>query len=174
MDPDLLAFLPGAPFTDEEVEAAVAVVRGAAGWHIAPVQENTVTLTVGYGESVLRLPTRQLISVDEIRDMDLDTVIAAADWRLIASLGQVLKRSGYWPYGYERIEVDMTHGYAAWPADLYPVIAQVAATNRRDQTVRSQTAGVFSVAYANVFTADSPVSTMAALDRYLLNQPGMA
>lgn len=173
MDPDLLANLAGAPFTDEEVEVAVATVRAACGWHIAPTVEETVTLTVDYGVGLLRLPTRKLVGVDEVRDTELETVIDAADYRVLFTRNTLLKRSGYWPTGYERVEVDMTHGYTEWPADLWPVIAEVAATSRRDQTVRSQTAGVFTVAYGSTETT-SAVSTDAALDRYMLNQPGMA
>lgn len=172
MDPDLLAFLPGAPFTDEEVAAAVAVVQAAVGWHIAPEQQETVTVSVGYSEQLLRLPTRKLVSVEEIRDADLDTTIDDATYRVLTTVNQVLKTTGYWPPGYERVEVDMTHGYEAWPLDLLPVIAEVASTNRRDQTVRAQSAGVFTVAYGS--TQTGAVGTSAALDRYLLNQPGMA
>lgn len=173
MDPDLLAYLAGAPFTDDEVAGAVAAVQAAAGWHIAPTRSDTVTLTTGVGEALLRLPTKKLVSVETVTDLDTDTDYTTADYRVITSTHQVLKRRGYWPAGYERIEVAMTHGYSEWPADLYPVIAEAAAVSRRDQTVRSQQAGIFVVAYGNTQTG-SAISTQAALDRYLLNQPGMA
>jgi hypothetical protein len=176
MDPDELLHLAGAPFTDEEVEAAVESVRAAAGWHIAPTRSDTITLTVGCREALLRLPTRQLVSVEEVTDLDTSTAIAASDYRVLTTLNKLLKRRGYWPTGYEAVQVEMTHGYTTWPKDLLPVVAEAAATSRRDQTVRSQQAGVFVVAYGDTGSSGvgSLTSTSAALDRYLLSQPGMA
>lgn len=164
-----LAYLPGAPFSDDEIDAAIATVQAAAGWHIAPVESQTVALNVGCWEPMLRLPTLRLVSVEEIRDADTDTIIDPTTYRVLTTA--VLKLNGYWPSGYERIEVDFTHGFDDWPVDLFATIAEAAFTNRRGgQTVRTQVAGPFRVDYADTASA----VTSSVLDRYLVGQPGMA
>jgi hypothetical protein len=175
--PAELAHLPGAPFSDIEVDAAVAAVRAAAGWHIAPVREETITLDVAHCESWLRLPTQALVSVDEIRDADTGTVIDAARYRVSERLAQVRKRSGYWPHGYGRIEVDLTHGFDTAPAELLAVIAEAATTARRDQSVTQQTAGPFSVSLGNGGASylGNPIGTGAILESFRLRfVPGIA
>lgn len=174
IDASDLGYLPGAPFTDEEFDAAVATVQAAAGWHIAPLIESVFTVDVDYCRAFLRLPTRKLVTVEEITDTNLSTVFDESTYQVLTNSNRVYKRAGYWPSGLERVEVDFTHGYADWPKDLWAVLAEVAATNRRDQTVRAQSAGVFTVAYGESGIATSPLSTRSALDRYLLAQPGMA
>lgn len=164
-----LAGFAGAPFTDDEVDIAIATVQSAAGWHIAPVESQTVALNVGCWESILRLPTLRLVSVDEIRDASTAAVIDSTTYRVLTTA--VLKLNGYWPSGVERVEVDFTHGYDDWPLDLYATIAETAFTSRRGgQTVRTQIAGPFRVDYVDTAT----VATSGALDRYLVGQPGMA
>lgn len=148
--PESLSDFPGAPFTHGEVDAAVAQVRRAAGWHLAPLRESeTVTLDVQDRESWLRLPTRKLVSVDEIRDADDSEVIDSDTYRVSLSLAQV-KRSGfYWPCGYGRVEVDMTHGYEHCPEDLLATVALACTLVRRDVTVRSVSIDDFSVTRNN-------------------------
>jgi len=172
-----LAHLPGAPFSEWEVDAAVASVRAAAGWHIAPSQEDTVTLDVQCYESLLRLPTRALTTVTEIRDTDAADVIAATGYRVSTALGQVIRKSGYWPAGYGRIEVDMTHGFASVPLDLLAVIAEAATIHRREGSMVTQSAGPFQVTYGDVgysIGGVNPLSKDSVLARYSLWQPGIA
>jgi len=130
VSPTELSYLPGAPFTADEVDAAVEALRTALRWHIAPERAETVTLDVGDCDEVLRLPTRQLVSVDEIRDVDAATVIAASEYRVSKPLAQVKRNYGYWESGYARIQVDLTHGYESCPRDLLPVIAETAVSQR--------------------------------------------
>lgn len=176
VDPVDLDYLAGAPFTVEEVESAVAAVQAAAGWHIAPVQTDTVTLDVVGGEAVLRLPTRKLLSVTSVTDLDNSTAYAASTYRVSLPLCQVCKKSGYWAAGYGRLRVVFSHGFAAWPQDLLPVVAESAAVIRRDQSVRSESAGPFTVNYGAIGPAlgAGPLSTGGALDRYSVWQPGIA
>lgn len=178
LEPDDLAHLPGAPFTQGEIDAAVATVQSAAGWHIAPlVEDQTVVLDVVSGESWLRLPTRKLVSVSEVRDTDTDEVIASSRYRVSFDRGQIVRKTGFWPCGYGRVEVDFTHGYATVPADLLTVIGEAAITSRRDQSVRQQEAGVFSVTYGagGAAMTGSPLSSGSAFQRYSLWwQPGIA
>lgn len=164
-----LAGFAGAPFDDDEIDVAIAAVQAAAGWHIAPIQSQTVALNVGCWELMLRLPTLRLVSVEEIRDATTAAVIDSSTYRVLTTA--VVKRNGYWPSGLERVEVDFTHGYDDWPLDLYPVIAEAAFANRRGgQTVRTQVAGPYRVDYADTASA----VTSSVLDRYLVGQPGMA
>lgn len=147
VSPDDLTGFPGAPFTEAQVDAAVADVRAAAGWHIAPVREGeTVTLDVERCESWLRLPTRHLVSVDEIRDASDDSVIDASTYGVSKSLAQV-KRTGlrYWPSGYGAVEADMTHGYESCPPDVMRAVVSAIAMAKRDPTVKTVSIDDFSV-----------------------------
>lgn len=143
--PDELEGFPGAPFTEEQVDAAVAALRRAAGWHIAPVREETVTLDVTRMESRLRLPTRHLLTVDEVRDVAAEETVDEADYRVSLPKALVWRASGYWPEGYGAVEVDFTHGYAECPPDVLAVVAMAAQRVRSDVTVRSVSVDDFSV-----------------------------
>jgi hypothetical protein len=170
-----LAALPGAPFTQAEVDAAVTAVRNAARWHIAPSLSQTVTLDVECRDPVLRLPTRHLTAVTAIRDTDTGDVIAASRYRVSLTVGEVRAKCGFWPVGYGRVAVDMTHGYATVPADLLPVLAEAAFLSRRDQTATQFSAGPFSIGVNLSDTgACDPLSTSAVLERYTFWQSGLA
>ena len=144
--PTDLAGFPGAPFTEAQVDAAVQAVRNAARWHIAPVRTETVVLDVVCDETRLRLPTRNLVSVAAIRNADTGEVIATDTYRVSHALAQVKRRTG-WPEGFEAVEVDMTHGYAATPADVLSVIATAVSLARRDPTVQQVRLDDFSTSY---------------------------
>lgn len=145
--PSDLVGLSGAPFTDAEVDAAVGDVRRAAGWHIAPEQTDTIQLDVTCYERFLRLPTRKLVAVVEIRKTTDASVIAATTYQTSRKLATVKRTSTVWPEGYEAVEVDMTHGYTETPDDVLSVIAQAAVMARRDPTVREVSIDDFSTAY---------------------------
>lgn len=168
IDPTDLGHLPGAPFSEEECDGAVADLRGAAGWHIAPVKTETVTLDVASGESRLRLPTRKLVAVTAIRDADTDAVIAATTYRASLTLGQVKRRSGCWPAGFARIEVDMQHGYTTCPPDLFAVIAEAAALARRGQSIRSVQIDDFLQSFGSTTPNADLMGVDATLARYAL------
>lgn len=169
IDPSDLVGFPGAPFSDAEVDAAAAAIRGAAGWHIAPVEvETSVPLDVAPAEPVLRLPTRKLVSVEAVRDADSATLIAATSYRVSRARGRVRRTGGYWPSGYERVEVDFTHGYDDLPLDLLPIVAQVALLARRDSTIQSVRVDDASVSFLTAGTATAAASvTVAFPSRYL-------
>ncbi|ORB93958.1 hypothetical protein LAUMK4_05836 [Mycobacterium persicum] len=176
LEPADLAHLAGAPFTQAEINGAVTTVRNAAKWHIAPEITSIVVLDVVCMEPLLRLPTRYLVEVSEVRDLDTDTVIAATRYRVSRAFGQIRYRCGYWPSGYERVQVEFDHGYETVPADLLPVIAEAALLQRRDQTAKTQTAGPYSTAFDISLAGGSvnPMSTGAVLERYRLWQPGIS
>lgn len=178
-DPSDLAGLPGAPFTDAEVDAGVAAVRNAAGWHIAPVRADTVVLSA-HGHRLLRLPTRKLVSVEAVWDVLGDAVssgdpgelVADSTYRIIVSRNGVLKTSGYWVCGLDRLEVEFTHGYSECPPELLPVIAEAATLIRRDASARTLTAGPFTLQVG--VSTSLPLSTADTLDRYRLVELGAA
>jgi hypothetical protein len=160
-----LAGLPGAPFTDAQVDAAVQAVRNAAGWHIAPEREETVVLDVVCAELRLRLPTRKLVSVDEIRDADSDDVIAADTYRVSRALAQVKRNSAWWTSGFEAVEVDMTHGHTTCPADVLAVITNAIGLARRDPTVQRVSLDDFATSYVTDATRNA---IRAQLEDYAL------
>lgn len=146
--PEDLAYLPGAPFSEAEVTAACAAVRTAARWHIAPQVTETISLDVTPCDRWLRLPTGHLVGVTAVRDADTGEAVDTATYRVSRNLGQV-KRSTPWPSGYERVEVDMIHGYAETPDDIFPIIAQAITLGRRDPTVQATSIDDYSVTYAS-------------------------
>lgn len=172
--PDDLAHLPGAPFTDAEVDSAAAALRKAAGWHIAPVRSETVALDIVPAEPVLRLPTRQLVSVTAVRRTSDATVYATTQYETSKRLARIRRRSSYWPCGYEAVEVDMTHGYTTCPPDLLPVIAQCAVLARRDTTVRTVAVDDASTTYTSSGVT-AYLDRCDALAQYLVDRiPGVA
>lgn len=178
--PEDLAYLPGAPFSDDEVDAAVAAMRTAAGWHIAPERAETVALDVVCAEPVLRLPTRKLGSVDAVRNADTAEVVDADRYRVSHTRARVRLKGTFWPSGYEAIEVDMTHGYEECPEDLLGVLGQYILAGRRDSSVQSVSVDDASAAYFSnqAMTSTGPTYSMSAwatLRRYALPEwPGMA
>lgn len=176
--PDDLAGLPGAPFTQDEIDAAIEAVRAAAGWHIAPQRADVdVPLDVPLRDPVLRLPTRALVSVQEVRNATTGAVVPADRYRVSRALGRIRRRSGFWPCGYEAIEVDFTHGLEKWPADLLALVGQYVMAARRDPTMQSVRVDDGSVTYfpgGEVADVTRP-GAVGALARYRLPQwPGMA
>lgn len=132
-----LADYPGAPFADSVVLAAGESVRRDAGWLIAPAATETVVLD-GDGGRLLMLPTLHLHDVLEVRDVSGDTPVVLTEWRKTRA-GMIELTSGFWPRGFEVIEVDMVHGYDACPEDLLPALAfraQQAKVNRASGGVR--------------------------------------
>lgn len=165
--PEELSHLPGAPFSAAEVDGAVAEVRGAADWHIAPLKAETIKLDVARYERRLRLPTRRLVSVSAVRNADTGAVIAASTYRVSLDNAQIIRRSGYWPSGAQAVEVDVTHGHMEPPLDLLAVIAEAANMARRGQTLRSVQIDDFQQSFATG-PAGGPLSVAEALARHSL------
>lgn len=179
VSPDDVAYLPGAPFTEAEVDAAVAELRTEAGWHIAPVHVDTgIALDVVCWEPTLRLPTRKLVSLDEVRNADSGAVIAASRYRVSHGFCRVRLKCGFWPDGYEAVEVDMTHGFEEAPKDLLPVVAELIREQRRDGAVQTVRVDDASVTYGGSSTSSPTVgylSRSAVVRRYVLPEwTGMA
>jgi hypothetical protein len=171
IQPEDLDGFPGAPFTQPEVDAAVAAMRKAAGWHIAPEVTETAYIDVGIRERVLRLPTLKLVEVAEIRDAtgDAPEAIYVTQYRPSRRTGLVRRTANYWPAGYEAVEADITHGYDETPPELLPLAAQLALTERRDRSVRSVSVDDASTTYASATTALAGISgASGALAPYVI------
>jgi hypothetical protein len=161
VEPGQLSGLPGSPFTDLEVDMAVATLRADVGWHIAPEEESTVELDVTPGDPVLRLPTRRLVSVEEVRDNDTDAVIEASRYRVSRERGRIRRKSGCWPSGYARVAVDFTHGHTGCPDDLLGIVAHYARAARRDLSVQSVRVDDGSVSYMSGAAGELPPDALA-------------
>jgi hypothetical protein len=133
-----LAGFPG-EFSQEMVDAAVASIRADAGWHIAPVVTETITV-FGDGGRVLFLPSLRIISVASVTLAGLPTT----NWQL--GNGGTL----YAPYGWPRgpLQVTFTHGYETAP-DLIPEVVARISSYSRDRTITSQTDGPFTTVFGN-------------------------
>lgn len=129
-----LAYLPGAPFTEKEVDGGVAEIQGALGWHIAPESDSTEVFTVRNMVKRLYLPTKHLVSVNEVR-VD-GTVLATTEYGVVQQNATVVKVIDWWPPGFDNVEVDFTHGYEECPKELLSLIAEAAAIGRRDQSIQ--------------------------------------
>lgn len=165
-DTAVMYYLPGAPFSVEQVDAAVATVRLAAGWHIAPQRTETILLEVNWPTRWLALPTRKLVDVVEVRDADTGEVIDPAHYRTSRDLATLRFRTG----GFEAVEVDLTHGFAECPPELLPVIAGAVTQQGRDQTIRQVQVDDFSQSFVtNAGGVGGPLSNAAILDAYSLH-----
>jgi hypothetical protein len=140
---DLQSF-PGAPFDPMAVEIAARSVQREAGWHIAPVITETVTVEA-FGGRQLLLPSRRVVSVASV----VSPYYTSTDWTL--EDGYLFRAVG-WSGAYQ---VTLTHGYDSIPVDLLPVIASRAknVASQRDPAVQSVTTGQISTSYFQNFTA---------------------
>jgi hypothetical protein len=150
--PDDLNDFPGGPFGQRRVMAAVAELRALAGWHIAPVLTETVTVDSNGGCDLV-LPTRRLVSVSSVNSW-------TSGWDVYSS--GILYRSIGWPAG--RLVVTMTHGFDECPDDLLPVLAaRSAGSGGRDPSVASVSVGNVQTTYRDGMGASQ---ADAAVSRY--------
>lgn len=160
VEPAALSDFPGT-FTATQINIAAAGLRSAAGWHIAPVVVETVTVDSD-GGPILFLPTLHLVNVTEVRDVTGDTPRVLTNWRKSAT--GTLTRLGGWPYGASAIEVDMTHGYDECPPELLPLVVDGIRSQGKDRTLAAKSIGPFSESYR-----DGVTSTLdPALARYAI------
>lgn len=139
---------PGAPYPLLIVQAAAESLRRDCGWHIAPEVEETLTVDGTDGRELI-LPTLRIVAITEIRDVtDPDNPVVLDDWRVANVRGIVYRRIG-WPCEVGSIEVDLTHGYATCPPELFPEVATRcrAASSAVDSTIKSTQIDDFKESY---------------------------
>jgi hypothetical protein len=165
LHPGVLDDFPGAPFPPAVVAAAAESVRKMAGWHIAPVQSDTVTVD-GVRSRRLLLPTLRIVEVTEVRDVSADAPVVLNGWKVDNRRGWLYREEG-WPCG--PIEVDMAHGYHTCPADLLPLIAELAQWSMVNGAVSQQQAGPFLVS-ARDERSSSRQGTTQAVSNYTIRR----
>ena len=152
-----------AGFPSEAVERAAAEVRDEAGWHIAPVITETVTVN-GRGGQILLVPSLRIVAVIAVRDVTDPASPRVLDgWRVDKSAG-LLHRDAGWPRGVASVEVEMRHGFTACPLPLYGVIRERCQLAGINPGVRSESLASRSVQFGLVGVVD----TGAVMDRYTI------
>lgn len=144
------------------LDGASAAIRRRAGWHIAPVVRDTVTVTDHYGGGRLDVlvPSGRVRAVTGVR-VDGRPVTGYA-WDEDGAVW-----AGHLSAGPHRIEVDLEHGYhPSEVADLAAVVLQVSAIalSSPKGATREQ-AGQVSVTWAQ--TAIGVAGGLSLLDRDL-------
>jgi hypothetical protein len=167
-DPALLDDFPGAPFPEIVVTAAEESVRDEAGWHIAPVVTETVTVDGSGASPYLLLPSLRIVSVASVRALVDDAWVDLTGWRIAGS--GMLWRSAGWAYGIAAVEVTMSHGYPTVPAGLLPVVAARCQRSMVDATMtqRSETAGGRTLSESYNINRLEIEASATGLDRYKL------
>lgn len=112
------------PRSQPVLDAISQAIRKYCGWHIAPVQEDTLVID-GAESVVLSLPTLHVTEVDSVSIDGTEVDSADFEWSALGELK--LKDYPYcWPEGYRNIEVTFTHGFSEYE-DVKQVVLQVAA-----------------------------------------------
>jgi hypothetical protein len=128
------------PFLQEELNAASKAIRNECGWHVALEEEQVFTLN-GFNGKFIYLPTQRIKSLDavSIDGIALDLATDQLQW---SPDGQLWRPS--WAYNFRSIEVTVTHGLEAVPADIVDMTLLVAARSLgsplgavREQTLSS-------------------------------------
>lgn len=156
-----VADLPGAPFTQRELDIAADLIRGDCGWHIAPVLATSIDLDTD-GASSLLLPTLALREVLSVRDRA--RVTALDGWQY--STAGILERPAGWPRGRRAVTVEFRHGLDEVPLELVSLVAKLARTGRSDLLpgVRTTAKTVGGVTHPTAYTDGDP--TAAALESF--------
>lgn len=104
------------PETVRALNAAKARARRYCGWHVSPVQSQTITLD-GDGGMYLFLPTLKVVTLTSVT-VDGEALSLVDDVKQLAETPGVLVREGYgrWPCGFSNISVVLTHGYTQYEA----------------------------------------------------------
>lgn len=151
---------------DYEV-AALAAARHYCGWHVTPVETETIVVD-GPGGRALSLPTLRLVRLISVTENGV--AIDPASLRVSANAGQVTKRSGAsWTGQLGAIEVEFEHGYVEAP-DFDAAVAQTAvalkaSAVRKDPALIASRVDDVEDRWAVTLLRETPVST-ALLDRY--------
>jgi hypothetical protein len=154
VDSSQLADFPGAPFTQKHIDAVVAKLQRALGWHVGPNRAETLKVRHTVFSDMLMLPSRNVTAVAEVRGPSG----IVTGWQL-NSAGEAMLE-GCWPAG--RYEVDVTHGFSPLPADLLGEVARACVEFRTDPTLASWSSGPFSASMRSPGHRSGPSATFYA------------
>ena len=122
--------------------AALAAIRAYLGWHLAPVQTETLTVSVRHESADLPLPSAHVLSIESIEVWEP----CRREWRTLPAesygfdpLGLVRLEHGRFRRGLSNVRVTLTHGYS-W--EQVPDVAALADTIMR--RARMNPAGIAS------------------------------
>lgn len=146
---------------------AEALVREFCGWHIAPARTVTVKM-VSAGGTALLLPSLEVTAVTAVRDVDGTTPETLTGWKR-RRFG-ILYRSIGWPTDHD-IEVDMTHGFAAVPAEVQGVVQAVAQRSVDNPGSRPRVQdGPFSDTFSQSGSNQSPALALLDAEKAILGR----
>ena len=128
--------LPGAPFTQQTIDQAVAAIRAECGWHIAPTRQSTVQ--VPGGSSLILLPSLHVTDVVSMTDMESGRELAGFVW---LEKGMIYLR-GRAPMF---VEVVFEHGYSVFPEDLRGVVAALASIVKQGGRITAESLSGHSI-----------------------------
>lgn len=151
------------PRVEPLLAGASAGLRKFAGWHIAPVLEETL-VGDGPGGRLLVLPTGRLLSVVSVDNGGETVDITTVD---SSKLGMLELRSGWWSSRFGAVSVRVQHGYdLADVEDIRQIVKQVTsnALSSPMGATREQ-AGTVSISWAT--TAPGVSGGLSLLQRDL-------
>lgn len=95
--------------TQRLLDSAVAAARRYCGWHVSPVWAAHQIILDGHGGRVLRLPTKHLLSLDDVIEDGTTLNVDDLHWN---EAGLVHKANhALWRHGFKIVDVVITHGY---------------------------------------------------------------
>lgn len=146
------------PTVTDPREFAQGAIRDYCGWHVAPVETETLTVD-GNGRSLLLLPSgriRKLLKVVVCGEDVTDRVRASARAGMIEGVK--------FPHRFGAVEVTLEHGYS--PHEVPSVIGVLDRATKRfatDPRIRSQAVAGASVGYATT-AGGAPLSHLLTVD----------
>ena len=145
----IVELVGGVPPTSPQfwLDAATQAVRSYCGWHVAPVETETVVLD-GPGGKTLYLPTHHVQAIISVHNDGLD-VTGSVD---VSPLGILELKDGRWTRRLGGVVVEFSHGYALEDvADVAGVISRLAKRAAAAAgNITSQAAGTMRVNYGTV------------------------
>lgn len=106
---------------EEDWRAAVSAIRGYCGWHIAPSVTETISVD-GPGGWLLSLPTLYLTAVQSVTNGG--TPLLNTTW---SRKGTMRSPVYAWSCMGNSVQVNLTHGYDEFPAEILAVARSMAA-----------------------------------------------
>src|SRR5699024_1862013 len=91
----------------DPVAAATQAIRDDCGWHVAPVEEETLT-SDGTGTASLLPPSRLEVDVTTVKVRGEELPKDCNEW---STIGAMRRLGNIWPDSYRPIEVDIKHGF---------------------------------------------------------------
>ena len=130
----------------DPVAAATQAIRDYCGWHVAPVQEDTLTLD-GTGTDTILLPSRLVVNVVSVKIRGEELPEDSYEW---STIGALRRLNGVWPTAYRSVEVTLEHGFTNMSV-LADVVGSIASRVRMDPTgvISSQRAGTQHVGFTS-------------------------